>query len=221
MTTVRLKEYRSPIRVGKIICLGRNYRAHAEEMKSDVPESPVVFLKPSTALLSSGSTIVLPKFSHELHHEVELVAMIGKEGRRIPRERAIEFVAGYAVGLDMTLRDVQAEAKRKGLPWAVAKGFDTSAPVSEFVPRTSVADPQNIVMTLAVNGMIRQRCNTGSMIFPLDVTIEYLSSVFTLEEGDLIFTGTPEGVGEVHPGDRLHAELGSLATLDANVEAED
>ncbi len=220
MTTVRLKDHRSPIRVGKIMCLGRNYRAHAEEMKAEIPESPVVFLKPSTALLSSGSTIILPKFSRELHHEVELVVMIGKEGRHIARERAMEHISGYAVGLDMTLRDVQSEAKRKGLPWTIAKGFDTSAPVSEFAPRQAVADPQNLSMSLAVNGTIRQQCNTGSMIFPIDRTIEFLSTVFTLEEGDLVFTGTPEGVGEVHPGDHLHAELGAIASLDADVDVE-
>lgn len=220
MTTVRLKDHRSPIRVGKIMCLGRNYRAHAEEMKAEIPESPVVFLKPSTALLSSGSTIILPKFSHELHHEVELVVMIGKDGRHIPRERVMEHVSGYAVGLDMTLRDVQSEAKRKGLPWAIAKGFDTSAPVSEFCPRESISDPQNLGMLLAVNGTVRQRCNTGSMIFSVERIVEFLSTVFTLEAGDLVFTGTPEGVGEVHPGDRLHAELESVVSLDVDVDAE-
>ncbi len=220
MTTVRLKDHRSPIRVGKIMCLGRNYRAHAEEMKAEVPESPVVFLKPSTALLSPGSTVVLPKISHELHHEVELVVLIGKEGRHIPRERVSEFIAGYGVGLDMTLRDLQAEAKKKGLPWTIAKGFDTSAPVSEFAPRESVRDPQDLEMLLDVNGTRRQQCNTGMMIFPIDSIVEFLSSIFTLEPGDLIFTGTPEGVGEVHPGDHLHAELRSVASLDVEIDAE-
>ncbi len=221
MTTVRLKDHRSPIRVGKIMCLGRNYRAHAAEMKAEVPESPVVFFKPSTALLTSGSTIIAPKISHELHHEVELVVMIGKEGKNIPRERAFEHVAGYGVGLDMTLRDVQAEAKKKGLPWAIAKGFDTSAPVSEFSPQEAVKDPQDLEMSLAVNGVLRQHCNTREMIFPIDVTIAFLSSVFTLESGDLIFTGTPDGVGAAIPGDHLHAVLESVGFLDVDVDAEE
>jgi acylpyruvate hydrolase len=220
MTTVRLKDNRSPIRVGKILCLGRNYRAHAEEMKAEVPESPVVFLKPSTALLSSGSTIRIPQCSHDVHYEVELVVMIGKEGKFIPQSKAFDFVQGYGVGLDMTLRDVQAEAKKKGLPWSVAKGFDTSAPVSEFVPAASVHDPHHLTLTLDVNGAARQRGNTADMIFPIDRVIEYLSSVFTMEPGDLIFTGTPEGVGQVHPGDRLHAELQSLTSLDVDVANE-
>ena len=202
------------------MCLGRNYKAHAYEMHAEIPESPVVFLKPSSALLSSGSSIIRPKFSQQLHFEVELVVMIGKEGKFIQCHDAYDHIAGYGVGLDMTLRDVQADAKKRGLPWSVAKGFDTSAPVSEIVPRASVKDPHNLVLTLSVNGEIRQRGNTSEMIFPIDKTIEYLSSVFTLERGDLVFTGTPEGVGEVLPGDRLHAELESLVSLDVNIAAE-
>ena len=220
MTTVTLKDHRSPIRVGKIMCLGRNYQAHAAEMKAEIPESPVVFLKPSTALLSSGATIRIPQFSRDVHHEVELVVMIGKEGKFIPRHMAYEYVEGYGVGLDMTLRDVQAEAKKKGLPWSVAKGFDTSAPVSEFVPRASVRDPHDLLLTLEVNGVLRQHGRTADMIFPIDKVIEYLSTVFTLEPGDLIFTGTPEGVARVLPGDHLHAELKTVASLDVEVGPE-
>ncbi len=220
MTTVTLKDHRSPIRVGKIMCLGRNYQAHAAEMKAEIPESPVVFLKPSTALLSSGATIRIPQFSHDVHHEVELVVMIGKEGKFIPRQMAYEYVEGYGVGLDMTLRDVQAEAKKKGLPWSVAKGFDTSAPVSEFVPRASVGDPHDLLLTLEVNGVLRQHGRTADMIFSIDKIIEYLSTVFTLEPGDLIFTGTPEGVARVLPGDHLHAELKTVASLDVEVGSE-
>ncbi len=199
------------------MCLGRNYEAHAHEMKAEVPRVPVVFLKPSTALLGNGSSVVIPSLSRDVHHEVELVVMIGRGGKDIPSSQAYDHVGGYAVGLDMTMRDVQAEAKAKGLPWTVAKGFDTAAPVSPFVRRAAVPDPHNLLMTLAVNGKIRQRANTGSMLFRIDHVIEYLSTVFTLEEGDLIFTGTPEGVGAVEAGDRMHAELESVGTLDIGV----
>ncbi len=217
MSTVTIRDTGTTTRVGKIMCLGRNYEAHAHEMKTDVPGTPVVFLKPSTALLSNGSSVVIPSFSRDVHHEVELVVMVGRGGKDIPRSRAYDHVGGYAVGLDMTLRDVQAEAKAKGLPWAVAKGFDTSAPVSPFARPESVPDPHNLLITLEVNGKVRQRANTGAMVFRIDHVIAYLSTVFTLEEGDLIFTGTPEGVGPVVPGDRMHAELESVGTLDIGV----
>ncbi len=214
MATVTFTGSGATPRVGKIMCLGQNYPAHAREMKSEVPVTPVVFLKPPTALLSTGSTVILPPFSRELHHEVELVVMIGRGGKDISRSDAAAHIAGYAVGLDMTLRDVQAAAKAKGLPWSVAKGFDTSAPVSPFVPAGDIEDPHNLMLSLQVNGSLRQRANTSAMTFRIDRIIEYLSSVFTLEEGDLIFTGTPDGVGRVVPGDRLHAEAESVGTLD-------
>ncbi|HEY4643736.1 MAG TPA: fumarylacetoacetate hydrolase family protein, partial [Bacteroidota bacterium] len=123
------------IPVGKIICVGRNYREHAREMKSEVGEDPILFIKPSTAIIQSGDEIVMPPFSRELHHEVEFVILIGREGKNIPPESAYEYVFGYGVGLDMTLRDVQRESKKLGLPWSVAKGFDTSAPISDIVPK--------------------------------------------------------------------------------------
>ncbi len=217
MSTVTFRDTGTTTRVGKILCLGRNYAAHAQEMKAEVPRTPVVFLKPSTALLSNGSSVVIPSFSRDVHHEVELVVMVGRGGKDIPRTRAYEHVGGYAVGLDMTLRDVQAEAKAKGLPWSVAKGFDTSAPVSTFVRPQAVPDPHDLLITLAVNGTLRQSARTSSMLFRIDHVIAYLSTVFTLEEGDLIFTGTPEGVGPVKPGDRMHAELESVGALDIGV----
>jgi acylpyruvate hydrolase len=203
--------------VGKILCLGRNYTEHAREMKADVPTTPVVFLKPSTALIGNGESIVFPTYSKEMHHEVELVAAIGTGGSSIPRERAMEHVAGYAVGLDMTLRDLQAEAKKGGLPWTVSKGFDTSAPVSPFVRREAVGDPSNLDIRLAVNGVVKQSSNTRHMIFSLAQVVSYLSSVFTLEPGDLIYTGTPEGVGPVAKGDTLRAEISSVGSLTVGV----
>ena len=217
MKTVRFEDGESHLPVGKILCLGRNYPAHAKEMKAEVPSIPVVFLKPSTALLEPGGLIVIPPFSREVHHEVELVVVIGKDGRDITPREAMSHVAGYAVGLDMTLRDVQAEAKKKGLPWSVSKGFDTSAPLSSAVRCDAVADPHMLDIALRVNGTVRQSSNTRHMIFRIPDLIAYISGIFTLEAGDLIFTGTPEGVGPVAPGDTLKAELESVGTLTVGV----
>ncbi len=203
--------------VGKILCLGRNYREHAREMKAEVPKSPVIFLKPSTALLASGENVVVPPLSTKLHFEAEMVVVIGKEGKAIPRERAMDHVEGYAVGLDMTLRDLQDEAKSKGLPWSVAKGFDTSAPVSHVVPKDRVDDPHALQLTLQVNGSTRQQASTGEMIFRIEEIIAHVSQFFTLERGDLIFTGTPQGVGEARSGDTLVATLQSVGTLTVTV----
>jgi 2-keto-4-pentenoate hydratase/2-oxohepta-3-ene-1,7-dioic acid hydratase in catechol pathway len=142
-----------------------------------------------------------------------MVVLIGKQGKNIARVSAFEYVAGYAVGLDTTLRDIQAEAKKKGLPWTVAKGFDTSAPVSPFVPAASIPDPQRLAISLIVNGTERQHGSTADMLFPVDVLVAYLSTIFTLEPGDMIFTGTPEGVGPVVTGDMLEASIESVGSL--------
>ena len=203
--------------VGKILCLGRNYREHAREMKAEVPTSPVVFLKPSTALLRNGGRILIPPLSKQLHYEAEMVVVIGREGKAIPRDRAMDHVEGYAVGLDMTLRDLQGEAKSKGLPWSVAKGFDTSAPVSDVVPKDRVRDPHALQLTLQVNGSTRQQASTGEMIFRIEEVIAYVSQIFTLDRGDLIYTGTPQGVGEARTGDTLTATLESVGTLTVTV----
>jgi len=205
------------IPVGKIICVGRNYREHAREMKSEVGEDPILFIKPSTAIIQSGDEIVMPPFSRELHHEVEFVILIGREGKNIPPESAYEYVFGYGVGLDMTLRDVQRESKKLGLPWSVAKGFDTSAPISDIVPKDRMGPPQNVSFSLTVNGQLRQRGTTRDMVFGIDVLLSYISKVFTLERGDVIFTGTPEGVATVKPGDTLTAQLEELVTLTCSV----
>ncbi len=218
MKSVDVRDTKQTYVARKILCLGRNYPEHAKEMKAETPTTPVVFLKPSSALIHDGSKVVIPPFSHDVHHEVEMVVLIGKEGKNIPRAAALDHVAGYGVGLDMTLRDVQAEAKKKGLPWTVAKGFDTSAPVSSFVSKERVRDPHSLDISLKVNGQVRQHSNTRNMIFRVDDVIAYLSTVFTLEEGDLIFTGTPEGVGPVVAGDTLFAELESVGTITIGVE---
>lgn len=218
MALIEFQNSPKTISVGKILCLGRNYAAHAKEMNAETPEAPVVFLKPSTALLPDGGLITLPLISNELHHEVEMVVVIGRKAKNVARDRAMEFVGGYAVGLDMTLRDVQADAKKKGLPWSTAKGFDTSAPVSKFVEKEQIADPHNLDITLKVNGNVRQHSNTRNMIFKIEDMIAYISTIFTLEVGDLIYTGTPEGVGPVVSGDILEADLAAVATLKVGVQ---
>jgi len=207
MHFVKLQGSSEAIGVGKILCVGRNYAEHAKEMKSDIPESPIIFLKPSTAIVANGAKVLMPPISSELHHEVELTVLIGRDGKDIPRDTALTYVAGYGVGLDMTLRDVQADAKKRSLPWTLAKGFDTSAPLSEFIPASKVSNPNNLGLQLSVNGTVRQQSNTQHFIFKVEDLIAFISSVITLERGDVLFTGTPEGVGQVVSGDHLEAQI--------------
>ncbi len=215
----------TPVRPGKLLCIGRNYARHAIEMEREVPiemerevpSEPLVFLKPATALVHSGGTVVLPPQSREVHHEVELVALIGRGGRHLPRGEALAHVAGYAVGLDMTARDVQAAAKKKGHPWSVAKGFDTFAPLGSFVAASDMRDVQDLEISLAVNGETRQRGRTRDMLFPVAELVAYCPTTFTLEPGALLFTGTPEGVGPVEQGDRHEAEATGPPPLNVTV----
>lgn len=222
MKTVQIKGSSEQIRVGKIVCIGQNYAAHIKEMKAEVPSSPVFFLKPTTALIPDGGDVVLPSISRDVHHEVELTVLIGKDGKNVSQDSAMERVAGYGVGLDMTLRDVQNDAKKKGLPWTLAKGFDTSAPVSAFVPSQQIANPGNLTLRLNVNGTTRQQSGTNDLIFSVDKLIAYISQFITLEQGDIIFTGTPQGVAQVKPGDKLEASLSDptgtvLASLSVHI----
>lgn len=203
--------------VGKMLCLGKNYEKHAREMGGDVPVDPVVFMKPSTALLSGGGTVLIPSISDELHHEVELVAVIDRGGKDIAEDDALSHILGYAIGLDMTLRDLQSNAKKRGEPWAVAKGFDTSAPIGDVIARDLIPDPHNLTLRLTVNGEVRQEGSTADMILKLPRIISWLSRVFTLERGDCIFTGTPEGVGPVVPGDTLIAEIVGVTAISVDV----
>ncbi len=219
MHTVVLLPDKRKIPVGKIICLGKNYAEHAKEFGGDVPKSPIIFLKPSTAIIENGVDIVLPPLSKNVHHEVELTVLIGRSGKNISKSEAMNHVAGYGIGLDMTMRDKQSEAKKEGNPWSIAKGFDTSAPLSPFVPKASVGDPYNLDIKLSVNGKQRQYSNTGKMIFKIDEIIAFLSLAFTLEEGDVIFTGTPEGVGQVIASDIIDAEISGVGSLHHRVVA--
>ena len=223
MATATLQGTPTPLTIPKIICVGRNYAEHAKEMKADVPTTPVLFLKPPTAVVHNHGSVVIPPVSRELHHEVEMTVLIGKRGKNISREKAMDHIAGYGIGLDMTLRDLQSDAKKKGLPWSVAKGFDTSAPLSDFVPAASVANPHQLTVELTVNGSARQKGSTSDFIFKLDQLVSSISQIFTLEPGDVIFTGTPEGVAQAVAGDTLLGRLLEpsgkvLATIMAHVE---
>lgn len=206
------------LEIDNIYCIGRNYVEHARELNNEPPSQPLVFLKPSSSVIYDGDQIQLPSQSNNVHHEVELVVAVGKGGKNIPKENAMEHVAGYAVGIDVTARDIQRQAKDNAHPWVVAKGFDTFAPLSSFVEKDRISDPQNIDLQIAVNGEIRQSDNTELMIFPVAELIHYLSTIFTLQPGDLIFTGTPKGVSPITSGDQIKASLdGGLATLTVSV----
>ncbi len=214
---ISLPDRSPPVSVGKLLCIGRNYADHAAEMDRAVPDEPMVFLKPASALVRSGGAVRLPPQSQDVHHEVELVAVVGTEGKNIPRSAALDHVAGYAVGLDMTARDLQAEAKERRHPWSVAKGFDTFAPLGPIQPAEAVDDVQDLTLRLTVNDETRQEASTGHQIFPVRDLVHYCSHIFTLSPGDLLYTGTPSGVGPVQDGDRLHASATGLDPLSVSV----
>ena len=217
------KSSRDSIWPGKVLCVGRNYRAHAEELGNPVPREPVLFLKPSTSLVPGGGRVVLPRGIGTIHHEVELAVVIGGPGvgegvKDVPREKALDCVLGYAVMLDLTARELQSEAKSKGLPWSVSKGYDGFAPISNIVPVEKVQDPQTLNIRLEVNGEMRQHGNTRQMLFPIAELISRASKIMTLEEGDIIATGTPEGVGPVAPGDKVLACIEGVGELEVSFE---
>lgn len=202
---------------GKIIGLGRNYLDHIRELGNAVPDRAVIFCKPQSSLLEDGGTIILPDFAHECHHELELAVLIGKNGKKISAENALAHVAGYAVALDLTLRDLQTQLKEKGLPWDIAKGFDTSCPLSDFVPAAQVTNPNNLGLQLKVNGEIRQLGNTAQMMRSIEQIIAEISIYFTLEPGDIILTGTPAGVAKLNSGDILEGTIEQVGTLKVSV----
>ncbi len=191
----------------KILAIGRNYAAHIAELHNEVPTEPVIFDKPDTALLLHDAPFYYPDFTRDIHHEVELVLRISKEGKNIAPEFAHRYYDAIGLGLDLTARDLQATAKAKGLPWTLAKGFNHSAPLGRFKPVSAFADLKNIDFSLTVNGEVRQHGNSGLMIHSFEAIIAYISRFITLKLGDLIFTGTPEGVGSIQVGDRLEGFL--------------
>lgn len=205
------------VKIGKVVCLLRSYEAHAVEMKSAVPTEPEFFLKPSTAIIGDGDFIQIPKESNEVHHEVELAVVIGKDGKNITESEAMGHVLGYAVLIDVTARDVQARAKKAGKPWSAAKGFDTFAPISEITPREQIEDPHDLGIWLKVNGEMRQMSNTNKMIFTIQKIISHISGIMALEEGDVIATGTPEGVSQIVAGDEIEAGIEGVGTLRVGV----
>ena len=182
----------------KILAIGRNYVAHIEELGNERPDEPVVFTKPNTALLNKNKPFYYPDFTQDIHHEVELVLRICRNGKYIDEKFAHKYYDSIGVGIDLTARDLQTQAKKKGLPWAIAKGFNGSAPLGDrFVPIEEIGDVKNINFRLEINSEIRQQGNTSKMIFSFEEIIAYLSKFFLLQKGDLIFTGTPSGVGPV------------------------
>jgi len=215
---ITLPQQTAAVDVGKLLCIGRNYADHAAEMDRNVPDEPMVFLKPSSALIRSEGTVRLPPQSKDVHHEVELVAVIGTEGRNIAVDDALDHVSAFAVGLDMTARDLQAQAKARRHPWSVAKGFDTFAPLGPLTAASEVDSPQDLTLRLTVNGDRRQQANTQRQIFPVREVVAYCSRIFTLSPGDLVYTGTPSGVGPVEAGDTLEATATGLDSLRVNVE---
>ncbi len=202
----------------KIICIGRNYREHAKELNNPVPEKPVFFMKPDTALLQKHNPFFYPSFSKEVHYETELVLRICKNGRHISEKFSRNYFDRIGIGIDFTARDLQAECKSKGLPWEIAKAFDQSAPIGEFLPADEFDDLGNIHFSLKINGELRQAGNTKDMIFTFEQIISYVSGFVTLREGDLIFTGTPEGVGPTKIDDHFEAFIEDRKLLEFNVK---
>jgi len=217
MKSIKIKNSIQEIQIGKIICVGRNYAEHAHELGNEVPEKPVVFLKPASAAIQSGGKITYPSFSNEMHHEVELVLLIGAEIKNASLLESENSIIGYGLGLDMTLRDVQNELKKKAHPWAIAKCFDTSAVLSDFTLKENYSLTLEEEISLSVNGTVRQKEKLNKMIFKPAQIVQYISSLMHLEEGDLIFTGTPAGVGKVEKGDNITAKILPFAELTAEV----
>lgn len=202
----------------KIIAIGRNYADHAKELNNEVPENPVLFLKPDTAVLKNNKPFYHPNFSKEVHHEIEVVLKICKEGKFIAEKFAHKYYEEIGLGIDFTARDLQAQQKAKGLPWEIAKAFDNSAPVSEFIAITEFEDLNNLEFSLQVNDEVKQSGNTSQMLHSFNKLISYASKYFTLKKGDLIFTGTPAGVSKVNIGDQLKGSLQGRELLNFEIK---
>ena len=202
----------------KILAVGRNYVEHIEELGNERPDEPVIFLKPDTSLGKNMREFYLPDFTNNLHYEVELVIKINQEGKNIHPRFAHKYFDEIGIGIDFTARDLQKKAKDRGLPWALAKGFDGSAPVSDFLPKSNFKDLYNINFNLEVDGEIKQKGNSGLMIFNFEYIIHYISKFITVKKGDLIFTGTPEGVGAVKIGNNLKAFIEDEKLLDIEIK---
>lgn len=199
--------------VGKAVCVGRNYAAHARELGNEVPDSPILFIKPASALAPFNQHMVIPRDQGEVHHEIEIAVLVNERLQHATAKEVQYNLAGYALALDLTLRDVQNQLKEKGQPWERAKAFDHACPVSGFVDARGVSVRQALELSLTVNGDIRQQGSTAQMLFPIFDLVAHISAVFTLEPGDMVLTGTPAGVAPLQPGDILEARMGNLLTV--------
>lgn len=201
----------------KIFCVGRNYSEHAKELRNEIPEAPVIFMKPPTAILKAKD-FYIPEFSSDMHYECELVFRVCKNGKHIEPQFAGKYIDAVTVGIDFTARDVQANQKKKGLPWEIAKAFDNSAVVGEFLPISELPDNQSVKFNMQKNGADVQIGNSADMIYPITELVAYLSKFFTIKQGDLIFTGTPAGVGPVAIGDVLTGFLEGTKRFEINIK---
>jgi len=201
----------------KIICVGRNYSENIKELQNTDPGEPVIFLKPDTALVRHNEPVYLPSHSNDVHYEAELVFRVCRNGKHIEPQFSLRYLDAVTVGVDFTARDVQERMKEKRLPWEIAKAFDQSAPVGSFIPLTEAGDLHNLNFSLSINGEIRQRGNSSQMIHSIENLVSYISRIFSLKTGDLIFTGTPAGVGKLQQGDRLLGTLGHAEVLNFEV----
>lgn len=206
------------LRKMKIIAIGRNYIEHAKELNNAIPESPVIFMKPDTALLKDNRDFYYPEFSKDIHYEVEVVVRICNEGKHVSEKFAHKYYDAVGLGIDFTARDLQADLKMKGLPWEIAKAFDHSAIISPLLPKEEFENIQNIDFSLKLNDVEVQRGNTANMIFSIDQLISYISQRITLRKGDLLYTGTPAGVGPVNIGDRLEGFLHEKSMFTCNIK---
>ncbi|MEI8053728.1 MAG: fumarylacetoacetate hydrolase family protein [Bacteroidota bacterium] len=202
----------------KIICIGRNYADHAKELGNEIPDEPVIFMKPKSALLQPHTPFYYPEFTNELNYECELVLRISKNGKYIQERHASNYYNGITVGIDFTARDIQDECKKKGLPWEKAKAFDNSAAIGKFIDITPAFNKKNVNFSFSKNGEVVQQGNSGNMIFSIDKIIANISNYFSLNIGDMIFTGTPAGVGECVVGDELEAFLEGTSMLKMEVK---
>ena len=218
MKTIKIKNSNKEITIGKIVCIGRNYAEHVHELGNTIHEKPVVFLKTTSSVIYSGDSIAYPSFSNDMHHEAELVLLIGENIKDADLETSERAIAGYGIGLDMTLRDVQSDLKRKGHPWTIAKCFDTSTVLSDFVEKFSQELTLDETISLKINDEYRQKDQLNKMLHkPIEI-VQYISSLMKLEVGDLIFTGTPKGVSKVEKGDKLEVELEGIVKLECLVK---
>ena len=223
MSKIRIHKTEKYIKVNNIYCVGRNYVDHINEMNGSIfSELPVIFIKPNSSIINDGGVVEIPKYSdnyisENLHYEVELVIVISRNGQNIPENETEKYILGYAVGLDMTLRDIQDDSKKNGTPWAISKGFLSSAPVSDIILKNPSLNPMKFELILFQNNIKKQHANTSLMIHNIYKLISYISSIFSIQKHDLIFTGTPVGVGKAISGDKIVAKLDKKLKLSVKV----